>query len=78
MYIYIYIYLFIYLFICTRPRASYRPPLRPQAPAGQSDFRTIPFSVAKCLSGGGVANKRHSHTRRDTEKDTQTNMLWEQ
>ena len=32
----------------------------------------------KCLPGGGVPNKRHSHTRRDTEKETQTNMLWEQ
>ena len=28
-------------------------------------------------SEGGVPNKRHSHTRRDTEKETQTNMLWE-
>ena len=27
---------------------------------------------------GCVPNKRQSHTRRDTEKETQTNMLWEQ
>ena len=26
----------------------------------------------------GVPNKRHSQCRRDTEKETQTNMLWEQ
>ena len=32
----------------------------------------------KRLPVGGVPNKRHSHTRRDTEKETQTNMLWEQ
>ena len=31
----------------------------------------------KCLPGGGVPNRRHPHTRRDTEKETQTNMLWE-
>jgi hypothetical protein len=37
-----------------------------------------PVSVRKCVSGGAVPNKRHSHTRRDTEKETQTNMLWEQ
>ena len=28
-------------------------------------------------SGGGGPNKRNSQTRRDTEKETQTNMLWE-
>ena len=32
----------------------------------------------KRLPVGGVPNKRHSYTRRDTEKETQTNMLWEQ
>ena len=34
-------------------------------------------SGGKRVSGGGSPNKRHSHTRRDTEKKTQTNMLWE-
>jgi hypothetical protein len=45
---------------------------------GDNNNNNNPGFGGKRVPVGGVPNKRHSHSRRDTEKKTQTNMLWEQ
>ena len=43
----------------------------------QRDNNNAAFGC-KRLPVGGVPNKRHSYSHKNTEKKTQTNMLWEQ